>query len=233
MSQQQVLNLKIPDSWDFDTLIPGANAAVLGQLRAAAAKLPHEFYLIFGAHGCGKSHVLCALASELQRAGRHCFFLDLGRAVGLSPELLDAGAPEAALLDNVDAVAGNPEWELALFAFFNRWYDRRHGLLILSSTASFDAIPYLRADLNSRLGSGIMLPLEPLDEAGCAEALRRRAAARGFKLPRGTCEYLVRRCGRYMPELAAILDRLDEEQLRLPHVLTIPFVKKVLGWESQ
>lgn len=229
MSQQQTLELKLADCQSFDTLVPGANAAAFSRLKAAAAALPHEFYLVFGVHGCGKSHLLGALHRELQQQGRYVFFLDLAEAAALSPELLEAaGEPAAALLDNVDAVAGNADWELALFAFFNRWYDLRRGLLVMSSTPSFDVIPFNRADLNSRLGSGVVFPLEPLDEEGCAEALRRRAAGRGFCLPGSTSFYLVRHCGRSMPGLVKILDMLDEAQLRCGHELTVPFVKKIL-----
>ena len=225
---QETLPFQIYDRGDFNTYVVGSNEATVRVLKQAVEKKSHEFYYVFGPHGCGKTHLLNALYRSLKNPALQCFYLDLRQGMMLSPQLLNIRLPQLIIIDNADTAAGDSDWELALFDLFNRWYDKRSGTLIMSGSSSYDQIPFLRADLNTRLGSGVSLPLNFLDENQCIEAIKKRAEGRAFTIPEATAAFLVRHFNRDMKNLMQLLDILDRAQFSQRHQLTIPFVKKVL-----
>ncbi|MGN1281490.1 MAG: DnaA regulatory inactivator Hda [Succinivibrio sp.] len=229
---QQILNLKISDRDDFSSFVSGRNQPIVQTLRQAVENTSHEFYFIFGPHGCGKTHLLNALFQTKSAKVNNCFFLDLNVAKNIGPFALEINLPKIVILDNVDAIAGDENFELALFALYNRWYDSRSGTLIMSSSHSFDTIAYNKKDLNTRMSSGIMMQMEYLSGEECIEALKKRAKERGFYLPDNTASFLVRHCNHDMRTLVNLLDRLEKAQLEHSHELTIPFVKMVLSLGS-
>lgn len=225
-AHQEALPLTLADQGSFATFVaPHAVSAGIEALRRAVSSRQNEFYLIVGPSGSGKSHLLSALEKEMPGA----FSIDLKLAKQFSPEFIAGDLPGLTLIDNADAVAGDENWELALFALFNRWYDARRGTLIMATTPTFDKIPFLRHDLNTRLGSGITLQLEGLDEEECVSALTLRAQHRGFTLPEASAAFLVRHGNRDMNCLIGMLNRLDSAQLEEKHALTVPFIKQVLS----
>ena len=226
---QQELGLKITDKEDFATFEAGSDASAVTLLRDAVKKAVNEFYFVLGPHGCGKTHLLKALFQENSENSGKCLLLDLKLAKTLGPMLLEVPLPEIILLDNVDETAGEPDFELALFALFNRWYDRRYGTLVMTSSSSFDNIGFIKPDLNTRLSSGVTLSLEYLNEAECVSALSKRAKNRYLNLNKDTIAFLVRHLNRDMPSLIKLLDELEKAQIELKHELTIPFVKKILN----
>ena len=225
---QEALPLQLGDRLDFSTLVPGPNERAVRLLRDAVSRRANELFFVFGPASVGKTHLLQALHRLACGSGGAGLYIDVRQVRPLDPALLGFELPGAALVDNADAAAGDPAWELALFGLYNRWYDRRSGTLVLSASSSYDRIGFLRPDLATRLGSGVSLPLEYLDEAQCAEALCRRARGRGLNLPDATALFLVRHLNRDMGSLAGILARLDREGLRERRQLTVPFVKRVL-----
>ncbi len=225
LPHQEALPLRLRDQENFATFIKAGDGALIDAMYDAAINGRHDFYLVTGPRGSGKSHLLSAVALEIPEA----FNVDLALAKAFSPEFIDIKLPKVTLIDNVDAIAGDIPWELAVFSLFNRWYDAPSGTLIISSTPSFDRIPFERHDLNTRLGSGIFINLEPLSERDCIEALILRGKSRGYALSESVAGFMVRHCNRDMPELIALLDKLDKVQLQEKRGITVPFVKKVLA----
>ena len=184
---------------------------------------------LFGPDGCGRSHLL-------QGA---CHASSTGDSVFLPLEMLRDMAPDQVLdgvevlsrvaLDNVQAIAGDRDWELALFHFINRARERGCRLLF-----SADAAPRQLAvslpDLVSRLGWGLVYQLPaPNDEARVA-ILQFRAERRGMSLDEDAARYILSRAPRSMTALMELLERLDKESMALQRGLTIPFIKSRLGW---
>lgn len=221
---QEALPLKIQDRGGFDTFVAG-KSALIDQLKSSASSGEYEFYFVSGPKGCGKSHLLSALSRMVSGA----FCVDMCLAGQFSPEFIDVRLPALTLIDNVEAIAGDEQWELALFALFNRWYDSQRGMLVIASANTFDNIPFLRADLNTRLGSGISVRLNPLEAEDCVKALMLRAKSRGFTLPESAAAFMVKHCRGNMSDLIALLDRIDNAQLQEMRGITVPFVKKVLN----
>ena len=230
---QQPLDIRISDKVDFSTFEEGSNKSVVELLKKAVDSCENEFFFIFGPQGSGKTHLLKSLFQRKKAESPDCCYIDLSLLKTIGAFALDIQIPKALILDNADVIAGNEELELALFALFNRWYDKQEGTLIMSSTKSFDQIEYLKKDLNTRLSSGISLQLNYLTESECVQALQKRIRARYVNLPDQTIKFLVRHCNHDMSSLLAIIDKLENAQLEHTHELTIPFVKIILGIDSK
>ncbi len=227
--RQEPLPFKIDDNSTFETLVTGANTDTVAMLKKAVADFSFEQFYIFGPHGCGKSHLLNALFRSVTEPAANVFFIDLERARTLSPLILDINPPKVVLLDNIEAAAGDDDWELALFSLYNRWQDHQAGVLIASAVPSPDRLAFNRRDLNTRFGNGISCPLERLNEEGCILALQLKAKKRGFKMPFRVGAYLIKNSSLEMRSLMKILDKLDTASLEEQRVMTIPFIKKILG----
>jgi len=130
-------------------------------------------------------------------------------------------------LDNVDQVAGDKDWELALFNFFNRIRESG-GRLILSAGQNAHNLDIKLADLRSRLSWGITYQLRGLNDVEKINALKIRAHLRGFMMDDKVAQFLMKHSSRDMSELMALLDKLDYASLVEQKKLSIPFVKNYL-----
>jgi DnaA family protein len=185
---------------------------------------------LWGSRGCGKTHLLqavCAAAGAAPAGGPAAYF-PLDRSVALPPQAL-AGFESCRVLciDDVDAVAGNLEWEQALFRLFNEASELQ-SRLIFAAGAAPRQIDWRLDDWRSRAAACVVYQVRELDEAGRAEALRLRAAQRGLQLPPETLDYLLKRLPRDLRSLFDILDELDEASLVAQRRLTIPFIRDAL-----
>jgi DnaA family protein len=130
-------------------------------------------------------------------------------------------------LDDIDRVAGDVNFELALFDLGNQLTDHE-GILVVAAAAAPREVGIGLPDLLSRLTRLPVFHVEPLDEQGRMEALQLRARHRGLELPADTARYLLQRSRRDMASLYELLDRLDVAALRAQRRLTIPFVRDIL-----
>jgi DnaA family protein len=155
-------------------------------------------------------------------------YLPLERFVDAGPAILEGLASRRGVcLDNIDAVVGIDDFELALFALLNQIADRQV-LLVVSAKAAPRDCGFRLADLQSRLSRLPVFRVEPLDETGRVQALRLRASQRGLELPDDTARFLLNRSRRDMTSLYRLLDTLDTEALIAQRRLTIPFVREVM-----
>ena len=216
------------DIYDFASYLPGANGdAVERLLNTALGRGAKNIYL-WGKQGAGKSHLLqaaCKLAAADQRP---CAYVPLALLGDARPEIL-ASLDELSLvcMDDLDAIAGKDEWEVAMFNLFNRLKDADIPL-VMSARNSPSGIPICLPDLKSRLAWDLSFRLRPMDESLKMIALKRRAEARGFALSDSVMEYLIRRVNRDTHNLFRWLDRLEVHSLVAQKKLTVPFVKRIL-----
>lgn len=138
------------------------------------------------------------------------------------------GTLDLVCLDNLHAIAGHPEWERALFGFYEALRSKG-GNLVVAADRSPAELGFGLPDLASRLKSGATFRVQALDDEGRLCALQMRARFRGFDLPDDTGRYLLARVGRGAGELFQLLDELDRAALAAQKQLTIPFVRQVLG----
>ncbi|MGQ9425963.1 DnaA regulatory inactivator Hda [Gilvimarinus sp. F26214L] len=204
--------------------------------RQAVAALERQFgggerfIYLWGAPGAGLTHLLQAACHKAAGEGRSAQYLPLRELAGFAPEALFEGLETQDLicLDSLEAVAGLPHWEEALFGLFNRVHDAgKH--MVFSAGSSPQSLPLQLEDLRSRLSWGVVFHLEVLDDEEKQRALQARARRRGMEMSREVAQFILSRSPRDMNELFYLLNRLDEQSLQEQRKLTIPFVKQVLG----
>lgn len=231
MTMRQIpLGLRLPDHAVFASFFAGPNAACVEHLRGLAGRTAAPAAFVWGPTASGKTHLLYALCALADANGKRAAYLPLERAVHSARAALLAGweTCDVVCLDDLQAVAGKPDWEESLFGLFNRLHDAG-GALVVTADRPPNALPLALADLGSRLVWGGVFGLEPLADEDRLAALKLRAAHRGLDLPDDVGAYLLRRVPRDMSSLYALLDSLDREALAAKRALTVPFVKRVLA----
>lgn len=224
---QLPLALRYPPDQRFETW--QGDAGVPAQLRALATGASADALYLQGGAGSGKTHLLLAACAAAEAAGRHANYVSLARLRGRARDALD-GIEQADLvaLDDLDALAGQRDDEIALFDLHNRVRDAGVALVYAAREVPA-ALPLQLPDLGSRLSQCTRIALHALDDAGRANVLRQRAQARGLMLDEAAIDWLLTRTQRDLAALAGVLDRLDRASLAAKRRVTVPFLKQVIG----
>lgn len=227
--QQLPLEIRLADHAVFGSFHAAGNELVVSQLQDAATASGGPMLWLWGAEGAGRTHLLQAAAAAAGQAGRRAAYVPCHPSFALPAGVLEGlGALDLVCLDDLDAVAGQPEWEGCLFRLYEEL--RQHGgrLVVAASVPATEAGIRL-PDLASRLRSGPVLRVRLLDDQGRLAALQARARFRGLELPVETGRYLLERFDRSSTRLFHLLDELDRAALVAQKRLTIPFVREFLG----
>lgn len=224
---QLPLNLRAAQAAGFDDFEGSAEAVAL--LRASALGEASGSVFLDGPTGSGRSHLLLATVAEARRAGREVHYVPLATLGARAVDALQAIEGTGLIaLDDLQAVLGERENEIALFALHNRAHDRG-GQLVYAADASPQGLPLVLPDLRSRLQQCSRLSLGALDDEARRRVLKRRAHARGLELDEPVLDYLFRRHSRDLQTLTRLLDRLDRESLAAQRRITVPFLRALLG----
>ena len=208
--QQLILDIRPQEAPTVATYVPGPNGEVLAQLRHWIGQPDRPPLYLWGPAGCGKTHLIKALATEL----------GLAYACGAIPRQAGNGIA----LDDVTRL--DEQAQVEAFDAFNRCREKR-----LSWVASGDDAPAalaLRADLQSRLAWGLVLRLWALSDTDKRAALFARTASLGFRLDAVVADYLLAHHSRDLGRLLALIDALDRLSLELKRPVTVPLLKTLL-----
>lgn len=225
--QQLPLAFRPRERLDFSLFVTGDNSDCCERVQALATGETAQIYL-WGATGAGKTHLLQATCQAADQHARRAVYLPLRDMSGHDPGLLEGlETYDLIVMDDMQSIAGDSDWEQAVFALYNSARDSGRALLVAADSSPRGLLLGL-PDLASRLGWGEVYRLQPLTDDDKCRALMQRAAARGIELPAEVANYLLRRTVRNMPGLMAWLDHLDQAQLAAQRRLSIPFVKALL-----
>ena len=177
------LELKLPVKADLDDFVAANKPEITKALQAILYTNGHAFLYIWGKNATGKTHLLSALCQLAESAAASIIYLPLKQADELSPEICE-GLESADILciDDINRIAGNAEWEKALFHLYNRARDAGKKLVI-SSDQSPAVIPIELADLKSRLAWGVTMAIKNLTDQDKKTILQQRALHLGMELP--------------------------------------------------
>jgi len=199
--QQLLLELAPAPAPTLENFVAGRNGAALQALRAALAGEERVVYL-WGASGCGKTHLLRGFAAAAGKSMKEYFAAD-------DVERLDDTA------------------QIALFDTCNRLHLANGALVTAGNTPP--AHLALREDLRTRLASGIVLQVHALSDEEKTAALAEHAARRGIGLGDDLVRYLLNHFERDMGTQIALLDALDRYSLEHKRPITLPLLKQALG----
>ena len=225
MPTQLPLGLSIRPRVDFSHFVIGRNGEAVSRLRGEL----DPFLYLWGDSGCGKSHLLQAACQLAQTTGGQPAYLPFQSEHGLEPPMLDGlEAFSLVCLDDLNVLAGKPEWELAVFNLFNLLREKNARLIVASDRPPGQLSLHL-ADLASRLTWGPCYHLIPLNDEERLELLLSSAEGRGMSMSIDTARFLLQRTPRDIHFLTILIDRLDQASLAAQRKLTIPFVRETLN----
>ncbi len=222
--RQLTLGVQLKERATFASFLTARNQELVTHLKHVAAATPPGATWLAGPHTAGKSHLLQAVCADVG-SGRRAAYLPLETLLPFGPGTLDgAEALDVACYDDIQTIAGLPEWERRLFALWLNAQER-HTTLLFAARENPAHVEFGLQDLKSRLASSAIFAVRELNDEEQLQALDLRAQLRGFELPPETARYLQRRFPRDMRTLCEILDTLDDAAFAAQRRLTVPFIR--------
>lgn len=230
MVPQLPLALRFPPGQRLLTYV-GAASGMIERLQLLAEGGVADALYLQGGNGSGKTHLLLGTCAAAEAVGRRPQYLSLERVRGHARDAFE-GLEHADLvaLDDLDAISGVHDDEVALFDLHNRLHDA--GVTLLYAAAAPPAmLAVALADLRSRLAQCTLMPLRALDDVGRAAVLRQRAASRGLVFEDAALDWLLTRCSRDLSDLTEMFERIDRASLAAQRRITVPFLRQLLSVE--
>lgn len=227
MPLQLPLSLSLRDDASFKNFLRDGNESVITHIEncIGAEKSEGSIYL-WGGDFTGKTHLLEAACLQAASLELNAAYIPLKCSSEFDVRILDSlEKADVICIDDIDAIAGQYNWEQALFYLYNRALESGTQM-IFSASQALREVKFVLPDLVSRLGWGFVFHLQALSDENKALALQHRARLRGFELPDNVVAYLLRRFPRDMSALFGLLSELDKASLIAQRRLTVPFVKQ-------
>lgn len=228
-SAQMPFKFGMLDTDSFDNFITGENTEIITIFQDIALdNIQHSLYL-WGQAAIGKSHLLHSVCNLANQSGITSAYISLKQPKNLSTSILD-GLENVSIIciDDIDCIAENKIWELALFDLYNQVREN-HKSLLMTGSISARQLPFQLNDLLSRISWDLIYRLQPpLSDNDKIKLLQKEAHTRQFQMPTDVAMYLVRHMQRDVQSLLALLDKFDHATLIAQKKLTIPFVQSVI-----
>jgi len=214
---------------NFNNFYTAQNATLIDKVQTQIENRENDGAIFYwGKPASGKTHVLQAVCDKATKLKLRAVYIPLSVANELDAEMLKGlETYDVICIDDIDNVAGNSQWEKALFELYNRAQENQ-AQMYFSSSCAIKEIPIKLPDLSSRLSWGLVFQLQSLTDDDMPTALQMHAKARGFELPDNVVLYLLKRYPRNMTKLLSLIDELDKATLTAKRKITIPFVKEWL-----
>ncbi|MGB1310076.1 MAG: DnaA regulatory inactivator Hda [Leucothrix sp.] len=224
-----ILNVATGDGLSFESFYTSqTNQDLMTLLEAFSKRSATSQIFIWGEQHCGKTHLLQACCNQATNLGQRVSYLPLKALSDYGPGVTRGlDTMDLIVVDDIDRIVGNRDWEEALFGLINQARTGEQRLLF-SATSNPRHLKCTLPDLASRFIWGETYNLEMLSDADKHLALKQRARQRGFQLSDQVLDYLNRHYPRDMGSLLTMLEVLDQESIRHKAKITVPFVKQVL-----
>jgi len=173
--------------------------------------------------------LLHASSAYAELLGLSSLCLSFSELEQLSIEMFDGLEQiDVICLDDIHLIAGNTEFERAVFDLFNRMTEQGK-CLIISGDQNVANLTIKLPDLLSRLSWGLTEQVKPITDDEKLLALQYRAEQRGLILTIESAKFLLTRLSREMGNLIQALDELDKASIREQRKITIPFIKEIFS----
>jgi len=230
---QLPLEIRLSDVNRFSNFLLGQNEELVRLIEENIARLSKrekpgvEIIFFWGGKGTGKTHLLQAACQEARALEIDSVYLPLGQPGVDQPGILDDMFSLSLIcVDDIQHIAGKPDWEAALFSLYENL--RGRGLLVVASERAPAESGLKLADLVSRIQRGLVYSLKSLSHEQRMLVLRQRAQLRGLTISDEAAAFIEKHFPRDMPSLVRLLEQLDHESLVQQRKITVPFIKSVL-----
>ncbi len=214
--------LELNPRYRFDDFVVGnSNQFAYAAARAVAEAPGHSYnpLFVYGGVGLGKTHLLHAIAHEIQEQNpsRQLLYLsaenfvnDLIQSIRFDrmPGFRDRYRTiDVLLVDDVQFLANKERTQEEFFHTFNSLYSRQKQI-ILSSDSPPKNIPTLEERLRSRFEWGLIADIQPPDLETKVAILRRKAESSDAELPDPVAMFIAQQVKSNVRELEGLLNRV-------------------------
>ncbi|WP_031434861.1 DnaA regulatory inactivator Hda [Methylomarinum vadi] len=229
MAEQLPLQFEFQSDQSFASFYAGNNQEVLNHLHDFIEVGTEQQIYLWGDAGQGKTHLLQACCHCARQHDKSVFYLSFNGADLPDPALLEGlETLDIVCLDNIEQIAGQKDWEQALFNFYNRHRDHDKQLL-LSADCPPKYLPFQLPDLKTRMSWGLTLKLQAMNDEQLVKALSHKAKYMGFDIAENVGAFLLSHYARDLPALWLLLKKIDHATLAAKRKLTIPFLKQIMA----
>lgn len=226
----------------FDTLVAGSSNQLS---RAAAMRIglepgtAYNPYLVYGASGLGKTHLMQAIGHEIirNRPDARVMYLNSERYVAEMVGALQHGrigqfkefyrGLDALLIDDVQFFAGKDQTQEEFFHNFNALFEGGQQI-VLTCDRYPKEVAGLEERLKTRFGWGLSVSIEPPELEMRVAILNSKAEQSGFELPSDVSFFIAKQIRSNVRELEGALRRVLANAQLLGEPITLEFAKTAL-----
>ena len=220
--------LVLDRQFSFDNFVSRQPALVVDSLQALIGGQGETQIGVWGTNATGKTHLLNASAASARGLGQKVQIYDAWQLV--ESEALgftDFDQCDLLIVDNLDAVAGRPDWERVFYQIINRCRANEFKL-IFALCQNPAGLSTSLDDFRSRLQWGLLLQLPTHSDIEIRQILIRRAELLGIGLSDEVVSYLLNHRSRNLAAQMSILQQLDIASMTEQRKVTIPLIKQAL-----
>ncbi|MBL7002966.1 MAG: hypothetical protein ISR69_02925 [Gammaproteobacteria bacterium] len=223
---QMILPLRFDQSYSFDNFYD-EDEFVLHALVSAIQSPAEHFVLISGGIASGKTHLINASAAFCQKNGIAFQYFNAEQLMQYGSDIITACSESSVLLiDDIQLLAGNSEWERKLYDLYNE--SQRENWIFIAACKKDNLASFELKDLCSRLDSGFQLTLDSRDETTLKKIIEFRTHLLGLSINKDVLNYLFSHYPRDLKQQLNLIKKLSERSLVQKRKLTIPFIKATM-----
>ena len=192
------------------------------------ALLKEDDLFLYGIAGTGKTFLLQSLCNHYTDCEKTSLFIPLNEVKEYGAGFLDSLEElDLICIDQIDSIAGDDIWEVAIFNLINNCLSSKCRL-IFCSRLNPSSINFNLKDLFSRIKRIDHIELFPVSENKLRDALRFITDLRSLEIGDSEINYLMTHSTRSITSILEIIDELDLLSLKLKRRITIPLIKEFI-----
>ena len=197
-------------------------------LCAKDALLKEDDLFLYGIAGTGKTFLLQSLCNHYTNCEKTSLFIPLNDVKEYGASFLDSLEElDLICIDQIDSIAGDDVWEVAIFNLINNCLTSKCRL-IFCSRLNPSSINFNLKDLFSRIKRIDHIELLPVSENNLRDAIRFITDLRSLEIGDTEIDYLMTHSTRSITNIIEIIDELDLLSLKLKRRITIPLIKEFI-----
>ena len=197
-------------------------------LRAKDALLKEDDLFLYGIAGTGKTFLLQSLCNHYTDCEKTSLYIPLNEVKEYGSSFLDSFEElDLICIDQIDSIAGDDVWEVAIFNLINNCLTSKCRL-IFCSRLNPSSINFNLKDLFSRIKRIDHIELLPVSENNLRDAIRFITDLRSLEIGDTEIDYLMTHSTRSITNIIEIIDELDLLSLKLKRRITIPLIKEFI-----
>ena len=200
-------------------------------IKVKDSLLGSEDIFLYGLKQTGKTFLLQSLCNYYFDEDKTSLFIPLKEVMDLGSQITESlESLDLICIDDVDLIAGDDSWEIAIFNLINECL-LSNCRLVFCSSSNPSNINFELKDLMSRIKKINHIELSPVKASNLTNAIKFIVNARSINLGEREVNYLITYSERSIANLVNIIKKLDDLSMELKRKISIPLIKEVIQAE--